>query len=96
MCCVSNLDDTCARRRPAWLRVAPEEFKVDNGVWGSNFYKICKYGSPLVLLHSRHLVHALKDFFLFDGVAPALFLCTSNLWESARNLDQLTKDKLTS
>ena len=79
MCGVSDLDDTCARRCPAWLRVAPKKLKVDDGVWWSDLYEICEDRSPFVLLHSRHLIHALKYFFLFDGVVPALLLSTSNL-----------------
>ena len=79
MCGISDLDDAGGGRGPARLGVAPEELKVDNGVWGSDVDKVFEDGSPLVDFHASHFVHALKNFFFFNGVVPVLFLGAGDL-----------------
>jgi hypothetical protein len=87
VCSVSDLHYASTRRCPARLGIAPKEFKVDDCVRWSDLDEVCEDRSPLVLLHSRHLVHAFEYFFLFDGVAPALLLGTSDLDSLAWNVN---------
>lgn len=76
---IAYLDDARARRCPARLGVAPEKFKVDNGVWWSDFNQLLENGRPLVHLHSWHFLHTLEDFFFVNGVVPVFFLGSGDL-----------------
>ena len=83
MCGITDLDDACTGGCPAGLRVAPQELKVDDGVWWCAVDEILEDGCPFNLFHTRHVFHTLEDFFLVNGVAPALFLSAGDLGKLA-------------
>jgi hypothetical protein len=84
MRCVANLDHACTGRCPAGLRVAPEQFEVNDGVWWCALDELLENGRPFHLLHSRHVFHTLEHLFLLNGVVPAFLLGTGDLLSLAK------------
>jgi len=67
---IANLDDARTGARPAGLGIAPQQFKVDDGLVWREIDEVAEYGRPFVHLHSGHLVHFGENFALVDGVVP--------------------------
>jgi len=93
---VADLDDSRTGRSPAGPGIAPEEFEVDDSVWGSDFHEFLEDGRPLILLHTWHVLHAFQHFFGINSVVPALLLGARDLWISVRILCHPRKNALTS
>ena len=65
---VANLNNACAGRRPARLRVPPQQLEVHNCVIRRALDKFFEYGRPF--LGPGHFVQPFKDYLLIDLIVP--------------------------